>query len=147
MTMNRPFFGINQDKNIDRSIMFLNLLILSTTITLIYSCLKEFYFQENWSQHNFIFKYKWKSLLLGRIIMANLCYRRSVYMRSLWGFASLNISNNLLSSILLARSRSLLIWARSLSLSGDIAKQLANYCLLFWPCCVCAHMMPLSQAR
>jgi hypothetical protein len=41
-------------------------------------------------------------LCLGRIIMANLCYRRSVYMRRLWGFASLNISTNLLSSILLA---------------------------------------------
>jgi hypothetical protein len=73
-------------------------------------------------------------LCLGRIIMANLCYRRSVYMRRLWGFASLNISTNLISSILLARSRSLLIWTRSSSLSGGIATRKLFFIILTLLC-------------
>ena len=52
--------------------------------------------------------------------MAILYDRNATYRGSLRGFASLNISTNLLSSILLAISRSLLIWTRSSSLSGDI---------------------------
>ena len=58
-------------------------------------------------------------IVLGRILIDILHDHNAIYGGNLRGFAGLNISTNLLSSIL-ARSRSLLIWTRSPSLSGDI---------------------------